>query len=52
VIALGVEKLKEIPLVVAVACGEEKVKAIKASLEGKLVHVLVTDEQTAKALLE
>jgi DNA-binding transcriptional regulator LsrR (DeoR family) len=52
VIALGVEKLKEIPLVVAVASGEEKVKSIKSSLEGKLVHVLVTDEQTAKALLE
>ncbi|WP_308161460.1 sugar-binding domain-containing protein [Bacillus sp. ISL-46] len=27
-------------------------QAIKAALEGKLVHVLITDELTAKALLD
>ncbi|MBT2696607.1 sugar-binding transcriptional regulator [Bacillus sp. ISL-40] len=52
VISLKLEQLKEIPLVVGVACGLEKVQAIKAALEGKLVHVLITDELTAKALLD
>ncbi|WP_311315542.1 sugar-binding domain-containing protein [Metabacillus litoralis] len=51
-ISLELEKLREIPLVVGVACGLEKVKSIRAALEGKLVHVLITDEQTAKALLD
>ncbi|MBT2725003.1 sugar-binding transcriptional regulator [Bacillus sp. ISL-46] len=52
VISLKLEQLKEIPLVVGVACGLEKVQAIKAALEGKLVHVLITDELTAKSLLD
>jgi DNA-binding transcriptional regulator LsrR (DeoR family) len=52
VISLELEQMKEIPLVIGVACGLEKVQAIKAALEGKLVHVLVTDELTAKALLD
>jgi DNA-binding transcriptional regulator LsrR (DeoR family) len=52
VIALELGQLKEIPFVIGVACGVEKVQAIKAALEGKLVHVLVTDEQTAKSLID
>ncbi|WP_252685406.1 sugar-binding domain-containing protein [Bacillus vallismortis] len=52
VIALELDQLREIPLVIGVACGLEKVQAIKAALEGKLVHVLVTDEQTAQALFD
>jgi deoxyribonucleoside regulator len=52
VIALELEKLKKIPLVIAVASGLEKVEAIKAALEGKLVHVLITDQVTANALVK
>lgn len=52
VISLELDQLREIPLVIGVANGLEKVQAIKAALEGKLVHVLVTDEVTAKALLD
>ncbi|MBT2723308.1 sugar-binding transcriptional regulator [Bacillus sp. ISL-46] len=52
VISLKLEQLRDIPLVIGVACGLEKVQAIKAALEGKLVHVLITDELTAKALLD
>ncbi|MBD1380420.1 sugar-binding transcriptional regulator [Metabacillus arenae] len=52
VIALDLEQLREIPLVIGVACGLEKVQAIKGALEGKLIHVLVTDEQTGQALLD
>jgi deoxyribonucleoside regulator len=51
VIAMDLEKLKKIPLVIGVASGLEKVNSIKAALEGNLVHVLVTDEATANALL-
>lgn len=42
-------KLKEIPLVIGVAGGEEKIEAIRAALEGGLIHVLITDEQTGDA---
>ncbi|MBT2258408.1 sugar-binding transcriptional regulator [Priestia megaterium] len=52
IITLDLERLKEIPLVVGVACGTEKVQAIKAALEGRLIQVLVTDEETAKGLLD
>lgn len=51
-ISADINKLKEIPLVIGVAAGEEKVRAIKAALHGKLVHVLITDETTAKLLLD
>jgi deoxyribonucleoside regulator len=52
VMALELNKLKKIPLVIGVASGLEKVAAIKAALEGNLVHVLITDEVTANALVE
>jgi len=51
VITLNLEQLRDIPLVVGVACGIEKVQAIKAALEGRLIEVLITDEETAKAML-
>ncbi|MBT2216029.1 sugar-binding transcriptional regulator [Virgibacillus dakarensis] len=51
-ISLDLNKLKKIPLVIGVAAGKEKVEAIKAALRGKLIHVLVTDEITAKALVD
>lgn len=51
VISLELEKLSQIPLVIGVASGLEKVGAIKASLEGKLIDVLITDEATAKGFL-
>ncbi|HWO78195.1 MAG TPA: sugar-binding transcriptional regulator [Bacillus sp. (in: firmicutes)] len=52
VIAMELETLKKIPLVIGVAAGLEKVNAIKAALEGNLINVLITDEATAKALVE
>lgn len=52
VIALELEKLKGIPLVIGVASGLEKVDSIKAALEGSLIHVLITDEVTANALVQ
>lgn len=51
-ISADISKLKKIPLVIGVAAGTEKVRAIKAALRGKLVHVLITDEVTANLLLQ
>ncbi len=51
VIAMEIDVLKKIPLVIGVASGLEKVNAIKAALEGNLIHVLVTDEVTGQALV-
>ncbi|WP_042146736.1 sugar-binding transcriptional regulator [Paucisalibacillus sp. EB02] len=52
VISLSLDKLKDIPLVIGVASGNEKVLAIKAALNRKLLDVLITDEETGKLLLE
>ena len=51
---LGIElpALLAIPRRVAVAGGPEKVQAIRGALKGRLVNVLVSDEDTARALLE
>ncbi|WP_419893315.1 sugar-binding transcriptional regulator [Oceanobacillus kimchii] len=49
-ISIDIEKLKDIPLVIGVAAGNEKVDAIKAALKGKFIDVLVTDEITATLL--
>jgi len=38
--------------VIALASGTRKVQAIKAALKGGLINGLITDEITAKALLE
>lgn len=52
VIAINLDALKNIPLVIGVAQGLEKVEAIRAALTGRLVNVLVTDEVTAEYLLK
>ncbi|MEW9670913.1 sugar-binding transcriptional regulator [Ammoniphilus sp. 3BR4] len=52
VIAISLDSLKNIPLVIGVAQGSEKVEAIRAALTGRLVNVLVTDEVTAEYLLQ
>ncbi|WP_270180031.1 sugar-binding transcriptional regulator [Alkalihalobacillus sp. CinArs1] len=50
VMSLDLEKLKNIPIVIGVASGHEKVSAIRAALKGGLVNVLITDEATALQL--
>ncbi|WP_282156064.1 sugar-binding transcriptional regulator [Cytobacillus gottheilii] len=52
VITMELENLKKIPLVIGVASGKEKVEAIRTSLVAKLIDVLITDENTAKELLD
>ncbi|GAB2546165.1 sugar-binding transcriptional regulator [Gracilibacillus alcaliphilus] len=52
VISLNLDKLKQIPSVIGVAGGAEKVTAIHAALKGKLVDVLITDEETAAQIID
>ncbi|HSV31481.1 MAG TPA: sugar-binding transcriptional regulator [Atribacteraceae bacterium] len=51
-ISLELSELQRIPLVIGVAGGTEKFKAIQGALAGRLVNVLITDEGTMKKLLD
>ena len=51
VIGVPLEALREIPSVIAVAAGEPKVESLRAALAGRYFDVLVTDADTADALM-
>jgi DNA-binding transcriptional regulator LsrR (DeoR family) len=51
VMGLSLDDLKAIPTVIAVAGGTEKHAAVRAALQSGLVHILITDEETAGYLL-
>lgn len=51
-ISISLDKLKELKNVIGVAAGKSKLNAIKATLKGKYIDILVTDENTAIKLLE
>lgn len=50
-IGISLDELKKIPNVIGIAAGPEKVKPILASLRGRIIKSLVTDEVTAATLL-
>jgi DNA-binding transcriptional regulator LsrR (DeoR family) len=52
VIGLDLDQYRKIKRVIGIAGGEEKVEAIRAAMRGKLINVLITDDQTAKKLFE
>ena len=51
IISVELDRLKRIALVIGVAWGQEKVKAIKACLVGGYISALATDQATAESLL-
>jgi AI-2 transport system permease protein len=51
-IAVKLEKLKNMPHVIGIAGGEHKVDAIRGALSGGYIQSLITDERTALKLLE
>jgi deoxyribonucleoside regulator len=51
IVGLGVEALKKVPVVIAVASGVEKARAILGALNGRLVNTLITDDSTAEKVL-
>lgn len=52
VIGINLEDLKKVPLTIGVAGHEYKSKAILATLVGKYIDVLITDENTAEMVLK
>lgn len=52
VIGVGLDRLSRSPNVIAAAGGLGKVPAIRAALKAKIASILITDETTAKALME
>jgi DNA-binding transcriptional regulator LsrR (DeoR family) len=52
VVGLTLDDFRRIPHVVGVAGGAAKLRAIRGALEGKLIHVLITDNVTVLKLLE
>jgi DNA-binding transcriptional regulator LsrR (DeoR family) len=51
IIGMDLEKIRAIDRVIGVACGLEKIRAIRAALLGGLIDVLVTEARTAETLL-
>jgi DNA-binding transcriptional regulator LsrR (DeoR family) len=51
-ISISAEQLITVPQVLGVAGGLDKVPAIAAVARSRLINVLITDERTARALLE
>ena len=51
VVGLDAEDLRRIPRRIAIAGGPEKTAGIRAALKGRLIDTLVTDEDSAEALL-
>jgi DNA-binding transcriptional regulator LsrR (DeoR family) len=51
VIGMSIPDLRKIKTVIGIAGGKNKVAAICGALTGRLVDVLVTDEQTAQGIL-
>ncbi|MCY6485796.1 sugar-binding transcriptional regulator [Clostridium aestuarii] len=52
IIGVSMDVLNKIPLVIAVAGGKDKTKAILGALRGSLIDVLITDNITAENILK
>ena len=51
-IGLDLNQLRKVKRVIGVTGGPDKVESIRAALKGNLINVLITDDNTGKALLE
>lgn len=51
VIGINLDQLKAIPEVIAIAGGMEKIRAVLGALRGGYIKTLITDTQTARAVL-
>lgn len=52
IIGIELENLRQIPYVLTIARGNTKVLSILGALQGKFIKILVTDDITARAILE
>lgn len=51
IISLGIDAIRKIPRVIGVAGGSDKTDVIRATLLGRLINVLITDDSVAADLL-
>ena len=51
IIAVGLDKLRSLKYSIGMAASREKVMAILGALRGQIINVLITDDMTAKMLL-
>ena len=51
VMSIGLDVLKRVPIVIAVACGEDKAESVIASARGKYINTLIIDEIAAIAII-
>src|SRR5690625_1771316 len=51
VIGISIEEMKQVDTVVGIAGGSQKSDVIRGALEGNLINVLITDNQTVERLL-
>ena len=52
VVSIPLLTLRDIPQVIGIAVGEDRARPIVAALRGGFINSLITDEQTAEAILE
>lgn len=52
VIGITIEQLKSVERVVGIAGGPEKLSVVRGALRGRFINVLITDQITARLLLE
>ena len=52
VVSIGLDCLRRIPRVIAVACGKERAEAIYGAVKGGLINALLIDETGAERLLQ
>ncbi len=52
VVGIEIKKLRRVPHAIGVACGVDKVSAIKGAINGRYINTLVTDYECAKKLAE
>jgi len=52
IISVPIEKLRKMEKVIGVAGGKGKVKSILGALHGRFINILITDENTAKSLIQ
>jgi lsr operon transcriptional repressor len=50
-VTFPLERLRSIKRVVGISCGPQKIRAILGALRGRFLHVLITDEETARGLM-
>ena len=52
VISIGIDALRDIETVIAIAGSAEKAEAIHGALHGRYLDILITDDQAARAVLQ